>query len=257
MIVLKELYNYREMIYNLVKKDLRGRYKGSVLGFLWTFINPLLQLAVYTMVFSTIMRVNVDKFYMYLFIALIPWIFFTTSVLSGTISIIQNKDLIKKIYFPRIIIPISTVLATFMNMIFSMAVVILALFISGIGISYYVLLLPVIMVLEFFLVLGMVFLFSSLNVFFRDIEYILSIIMMIWFYMTPIVYTVEMIPEKYNTLFYLNPMTNIVIFYRDILFYKRMPSFGFMGGVFLYSLAMIVIGFFVFQKLQKNFVEEL
>ncbi len=257
MIVLKELYNYREMIYNLVKKDLRGRYKGSVLGFLWTFINPLLQLAVYTMVFSTIMRVNVDKFYMYLFIALIPWIFFTTSVLSGTISIIQNKDLIKKIYFPRIIIPISTVLATFMNMIFSMAVVILALFISGIGISYYVLLLPVIMVLEFFLVLGMVFLFSSLNVFFRDIEYILSIIMMIWFYMTPIVYTVEMIPEKYKTLFYLNPMTNIVIFYRDILFYKRMPSFGFMGGVFLYSLAMIVIGFFVFQKLQKNFVEEL
>ena len=257
MIVLKELYNYREMVYNLVKKDLRGRYKGSVLGFLWTFINPLLQLAVYTMVFSTIMRVNVDKFYMYLFIALIPWIFFTTSVLSGTISIIQNKDLIKKIYFPRIIIPISTVLATFMNMIFSMAVVILALFISGIGISYYVLLLPVIMVLEFFLVLGMVFLFSSLNVFFRDIEYILSIIMMIWFYMTPIVYTVEMIPEKYKTLFYLNPMTNIVIFYRDILFYKRMPSFGFMGGVFLYSLAMIVIGFFVFQKLQKNFVEEL
>ena len=98
MIVLKELYNYREMVYNLVKKDLRGRYKGSVLGFLWTFINPLLQLAVYTMVFSTIMRVNVDKFYMYLFIALIPWIFFTTSVLSGTISIIQNKDLIKKIY---------------------------------------------------------------------------------------------------------------------------------------------------------------
>lgn len=257
MIVLKELYNYREMVYNLVKKDLRGRYKGSVLGFLWTFINPLLQLAVYTMVFSTIMRVNVDKFYMYLFIALIPWIFFTTSVLSGTISIIQNKDLIKKIYFPRIIIPISTVLATFMNMIFSMAVVILALFISGIGISYYVLLLPVIMILEFFLVLGMVFLFSSLNVFFRDIEYILSIIMMIWFYMTPIVYTVEMIPEKYKTLFYLNPMTNIVIFYRDILFYKKMPSFGFMGGVFLYSLAMIVIGFFVFQKLQKNFVEEL
>ena len=257
MTVLKELYNYREMIYNLVKKDLRGRYKGSVLGFLWTFINPLLQLAVYTLVFSTIMRVNVDKFYMYLFIALIPWIFFTTSILGGTISIIQNKDLIKKIYFPRIIIPISTVLATFMNMIFSMAVVILALFISGIGISYYVLLLPVIMILEFFLVLGMVFLFSSLNVFFRDIEYILSIIMMIWFYMTPIVYTVEMIPEKYQTLFYLNPMTNIVIFYRDILFYKRMPSFGFIGGVFLYSLAMIIIGYFVFQKLQKNFVEEL
>jgi lipopolysaccharide transport system permease protein len=257
MTVLKELYNYREMIYNLVKKDLRGRYKGSVLGFLWTFVNPLLQLIVYTLVFSTIMRINVDKFYMYLFIALIPWIFFTTSILGGTVSIIQNKDLIKKIYFPRIVIPISTVLATFMNMVFSMIVVIFTLFISGIGISYYILLLPVIMILEFFLVLGMVFLFSSLNVFFRDIEHILSIIMMIWFYMTPIVYTVEMIPEKYKPLFYLNPMTNIIIFYRDILFYKKMPSFGFMGGIFLYSIIMIVIGFLIFQKLQKNFVEEL
>ena len=96
---LKEVYKYREMIFNLVRKDLRTRYKGSFLGFLWTFVNPLLQLVVYTLVFSTIMRVNVDKFYIYLFVALVPWIFFTSSIQGGATSILSGADLIKKIYF--------------------------------------------------------------------------------------------------------------------------------------------------------------
>ena len=116
MKIIKELYDYREMLSNLVKKDLKVRYKGSVLGFLWTFLNPLLQLIVYTIVFSTIMKVNIDKFYIYLFIGLIPWLFFATCTQAGSTSILMNKDLIKKIYFPRIILPISTVNSAFMNM---------------------------------------------------------------------------------------------------------------------------------------------
>ena len=101
MKIIKELYDYREMISNLVKKDLKVRYKGSVLGFLWTFLNPLLQLVVYTIVFSTIMRVDIDKYYIYLFVGLIPWIFFASSIQVGAVSIMMNKDLIKKIYFPK------------------------------------------------------------------------------------------------------------------------------------------------------------
>ena len=98
MKIIKELYDYREMLSNLVKKDLKVRYKGSVLGFLWTFLNPLLQLIVYTIVFSTIMKVNIDKFYIYLFIGLIPWLFFATCIQAGSTSILMNKDLIKKIF---------------------------------------------------------------------------------------------------------------------------------------------------------------
>lgn len=254
---LKEIYDYREMMYNLVKKDLRTRYKGSFLGFLWTFVNPLLQLIIYTIVFSTIMRVNVEQFYIYLFVALIPWIFFTSAVQGGATSILSGKDLIKKIYFPRLIIPISVVNAAFMNMIFSMVIVFSALIISGIGLSKYIFLLPIIMLLEYLLALGLAFIFSALNVFFRDLEHILGIVIMGWFYLTPIVYTVDMIPEKYLGIFYLNPMTSIIMAYRDILYYKQMPHFDILGQIFLWSVGFVVIGYLIFQNLQKRFVEEL
>lgn len=191
---LKELYAYREMIFSLVRKDLRTRYKGSVLGFLWTFVNPLLQLVVYTLVFSTIMRVNVDKFYIYLFVALVPWIFFTSSIQGGATSILSGADLIKKIYFPRLVLPIAVTSAAFMNMVFSMLIVFIALIISGIGLSWHIVYLPVIMVLEYFFALGMAFIFSALNVYFRDLEHILGIVTMAWFYGTPIVYTIDMVP---------------------------------------------------------------
>lgn len=257
MRIIKELYDYREMLSNLVRKDLKVRYKGSVLGFLWTFLNPLLQLIVYTIVFSTIMRTNIDKFYIYLFIGLIPWLFFATCIQAGSTSILMNKDLIKKIYFPRIILPISTVNSAFMNMFYSMIVVLLTILVSGIGFSKYILLLPLAMIMQYILVLGMTFIFSALNVYFRDLEYILNIIVMMWFYLTPIVYKIEMIPEKYRLWFYLNPMTGIINFYRNILYYKRMPSFNAFGGILIYGIIMIVIGYFVFEKLQKNFAEEL
>lgn len=254
---LKELYNYREMMFNLVKKDLRTRYKGSFLGFLWTFINPLLQLIIYTIVFSTIMRVDVEQFYIYLFVALIPWIFFTSAIQGGATSILTGKDLVKKIYFPRVIIPISVVNAAFMNMVFSMVVVFGAIILSGRGLSQYIFLLPIIMILEYLLALGLALIFSALNVFFRDLEHILGIVIMGWFYLTPIVYTLDMVPEQYTRLFYLNPMTNIIMAYRDILYYKKIPEFGTLGGIFLWSIGVIVIGYIIFQKLQRYFVEEL
>ena len=138
-----------------------------------------------------------------------------------------------------------------------MIVVLLTILVSGIGFSKYLLLLPLAMIMQYILVLGMTFIFSALNVYFRDLEYILNIIVMIWFYLTPIVYEIEMIPEKFRFWFYLNPMTGIINFYRNILYYKRMPSFNAFGGILIYGIIMIIIGYFVFEKLQRNFAEEL
>lgn len=254
---LKELYHYREMMYNLVKKDLRTRYKGSILGFLWTFINPLLQLVIYTIVFSVIMRCNVDKFYIYLFIALIPWIFFTTALQGGATSIISSKDLIKKVYFPRAIIPLSVVNAAFMNMLFSMVIVFAALLVSGIGLSGYVVFLPVIMFVEYVFALGLAMIFAALTVYFRDLEHILGIVIMGWFYLTPIVYTMDMVPEEYRQYYKFNPMTDIIAVYRDILYYKQMPQLETLTSIFMWSIVFIIVGYAMFQRLQKHFVEEL
>lgn len=120
---LRELYEYREMIFSLVKKDLRGRYKGSVLGFLWTFINPLLQLVVFTLVFSVIMKAGYEQYYMFLFVALVPWMFFASSVQDGSTSILREKDMVKKIYFPREVLPIATVTAGLVNMLLTFIVI--------------------------------------------------------------------------------------------------------------------------------------
>ena len=132
---IKELYEYREMIISLVRKDLRGRYKGSVLGFLWTFVNPLLQLIVYTIVFSIIMRASYEQYYLFLFVALVPWMFFSSSVTDGAASILKEKDMVKKIYFPREVLPISTVTSAFVNMILTFVVVFIVVIVSGRGIN--------------------------------------------------------------------------------------------------------------------------
>ena len=130
---LKNIYEYREMIFSLVRKDLRGRYKGSVLGFCWTFINPLLQLLVYNVVFSVILKNNIDKYYLFLFVALVPWIFFSSALMGGATSIISQQEMVKKIYFPREVLPISYVTSSFVNMLFSFAVIFIILVLSRVG----------------------------------------------------------------------------------------------------------------------------
>lgn len=255
---LKEIYAYREMIISLVRKELRGRYKGSVLGFLWTFLNPLLQLMVYTLVFSVILRAGIEKYYLFLFVALIPWLFFSSSVAAGSSCIIHQKDLVKKIYFPREVLPISHVTTCFINMLLTFIVIFLVIIISGIGINFNAILyLPVIMVVEYILALGMAMIFSALTVFLRDLEYILGIVIMAWQFLTPIMYSIDIVPEKIMPIFMANPMTPIIIAYRDILYYKKIPELGTLLHALILGIVILFIGSIVFDKLQKRFAEEL
>jgi ABC-2 type transport system permease protein len=257
MTTLRELYEYREMLFSMVKKDLRTRYRGSFLGFLWTFINPLLQLIVYSIVFSTIMRMNIYNFAMFLFVALLPWIFFSTSITQSTTIVMANSNLVKKIYFPRIILPISVALTGFMNMIFGFVIVFIALIIFKIQLSASIILLPIVMINELLFVIGLNIVFSALNIFFRDLEHILGIITMAWFYLTPIIFPVTMIPDKYLKLFFLNPMTSIILPYRDILYYGLWPSKKSLLLVFLMSLCFDIFAFIFFDRLQRRFAEEI
>lgn len=258
MKIIKEIYAYRQMIAGMVRKDLRGRYKGSILGFFWTFLNPLLQLVVYTMVFSVIMKNGIDKYYMYLFVGLIPWLFFSNSVTSGSSCILQSKDLVKKIYFPREVLPIATVTSGFVNMLYCFIVIFAALLFSGIGIRIQVIIyLPIIMVVEYLLSLGFSMIFSALTVYFRDLEYVLGIIMMAWMYMTPVLYPLDAVPGNFVKIMSLNPMTSIIVAYRDILYFKQAPQLDTLLQAIIIGVVSLVIGCIVFRKLQKGFVEEL
>ena len=246
------------MIFSLVRKDLRGRYKGSVLGFLWTFINPLLQLAVYTIVFSYILPTAIDKYYLYLFVGLIPWIFFSSSINGGSSSIVAQKDLIKKIYFPRQVIPISYVTSCFVNMLLSFIVIFIVVLISGVGFNPLALLcLPLIMLVEYILALGMAMLSSAITVYFRDLEHIHRILTMAWMYMTPIMYDKSIVPKQLVPIFNLNPMTHVIECYRAVLYDKNIPDLETLLSSLALGIFFLVLGFLVFQKLQKHFAEEL
>ena len=262
---LRKMLQYRAMIASLVRRDLKGRYKGSVLGFLWTFINPFLQMLVYTLVFSIIMRSDVDHYYIFLFVTLIPWMFCSSCVSGGSDCVLSSKDLVKKIYFPREVLPVSFVTAAFINMLLSYLVVFAVILVSGFGLRWDVLfyLIPV-AVVEYFLALGMCLLVSALTVYFRDLFYFLSILTMLWQFLTPVMYSQERVVESLSSrspvllrLWFLNPMTPVVNCFRDVMYYKRVPDMAMLSSAVGFALFFLAVGWFVFGRLQKGFAEVL
>lgn len=258
MNIFKELYLYRAMIASLVKKDLKGRYKGSALGFLWTFINPLLQLAVYTVVFQMILKNPMENYYMHLFVALVPWIFFSSSLTTGSRAVLGQANMIKKIYFPREVMPISYATSSFVNMLLSFIIIFIVLIISPIKINPVTFIaLPYVMIFQYMLVTGMTLITSSLTVYLRDLEHIMSVLSMAWMYASPVVYPLNYIPERIQKYYLMNPMAPIIIAYRDILFYGEFPEKKILLLIAAESAVVLVIGFLIFGKLKKHFAEEL
>lgn len=246
------------MVFSLVRRELRGRYQKSVLGMLWTFLNPLCQIIVYTFVFSVIFENSMEKYYIYLTVGTIPWTFFSEALGQGAGSIVSNADMTKKIYFPREVLTIASVTAKFVNMLLSFVIVFLVLFVSGKGVNFAVLhwLLPV-MFAEYLVALGFTLLFAAVTVYLRDMEYIVGVLLMAWIWATPIMYTLEGRNELVVKLLKINPLTEIVMAYHDILYYKVMPNLESIGWSILIGFILLIIGELVFIELEGNFAEEL
>ena len=277
--VFKQIWDYRMMIKGLIHRDLRGRYKGSVLGFFWTFLNPLLQLVVYTILFGILLKSNIPDFYLYLFIGLIPWIFMSTCVSGGSGCILEQKSLVTKVRFPREVIPISYATTAFINMLFTFIVIFAVLGVqmtinswsygypvnpNGEAFNFLpILSLPLVFLIEYMLGLGMTFLCSTITVYLRDMQHILGIVTMLWCYCTPIMYSLENIlgPEQYQKYYpiflYANPMTSIIEGYHNILYTGTWPNFLNLLVGLGYAVVFLVVGFLVFEKGKKRFAEEM
>ena len=256
MKLIQDLKNYREFLKSNVKKDIRGKYKGSFLGVLWSFINPLLSVLVYAIVFPYIMRIKVENYLIYLITGIIPWTFFTSSINMGIISVLSNANMIKKVYFPRIILPISTVTSCLVNFLISCVIILLFCIGSGIGLGVNLLWLPLVVVIQYVMLLGFSFILSSIEMYMRDIEHIVNFILSMAFYVTPILYTPDIFPENLSWVLKINPMAYLVNAYRSIFFYKEMPDMLGLGIVGIFSVVIFVVGYFIFEKLQKGFAEE-
>ena len=256
MKVFKELYQYRELLKTNVQKEIRCKYKGSFLGVLWSFLNPLLMVLVYALVFPYIMKTNVDNYLVYLITGVIPWNFFTTCITTGCNCVWINGGIIKKVYFPREILPISVVSAGLINFLISCVIVLLFVLFGGIGLSLQLLWLPLIAIIQSALSLGLLFVLSAINVYVRDIEYLVGFLLNLLFYATPILYTVDMFPEKIRWVLYLNPMTTIIESYRNIFYYQQSPVLSSLMIVLVVSFAILMLGYLIFKKLERGFAEE-
>lgn len=257
MNIFKKLYAYREFLRTSIKKEIRGKYKKSFLGILWSFLNPLLMLMVYAIIFPIILKSPEKNYVMFLMTALIPWNFFTTVVTQGAFTVVQNGNILKKVYFPREILPISIVTSGLINFLISCIIIFIFLIFTGIGFSKYILLLPLIILIQYILLLGITFILSSVTVYLRDLEHIIGVALQALFYATPIVYSLSMIPKEFTWVFKLNPMAYVIQGYRDVLYYQTMPNLAGLGGIAIFSVLLTVVGYLIFNRLQKNFAEEL
>ena len=257
MNIFQKIYNYRELLKTNVKKEIRGRYKNSILGVLWSFLNPLLQLAVYAIIFGALLAGGDPTYHIYICVALIPWTYFTTAITQASFTVIGNADIIKKVYFPREILPISVVTSGAVNFLISVTIIVFFVLLSGIGLSWHLIFFPLVLLIQYVLLLGIGFIVSAITVYFSDLEHIIGIILLAAFYGTPIVYRLEQLPANLQTIMQLNPMTHIIDAYRAIFYYQQVPNMGALGILFAISMALLIVGYFVFKKLQKGFAEQL
>lgn len=257
MKVFKNLYEYRELLKSSIKKDIGGKYKNSVLGVLWSFLYPLLQIAVYAIVFPLIMRSNMENYTVFVCCGLIPWNFFSTAISRSSFTMIENGNILKKVYFPREILPISVVTSEAVNFVISTIIILAFVLGTGMGLTWYVIFYLVILLIQYILLIGISLFVSSITVYFRDLQHFIGIALQLLFYATPIVYATNIIPESYQWILRLNPMTFIIDGYRSIFYYQQQPDFISLGITLLVSLILCVVGYLLFSKLQKRFAEEL
>ena len=195
--VFKNLYNYRELLNTNVKKEIRGKYKNSFLGVLWSFLNPLLQIAVYAIVFPLILKNTQENYVIFLCCGLIPWTFFATAISRSAFTMIENGNILKKVYFPREILPISVVTSEAVNFVISTIIIMAFVLFGGLGLTKYVIYYPIVLIAQYIITLAISLIISSVTVYFRDLQHLVGVALQLLFYATPIVYASETIPENF------------------------------------------------------------
>ncbi len=251
---LLELYHYRELLRVLVSSELKLRYRRSVLGFFWTLLNPLLMMVVLSVVFSTVMRFNIRDYWVSLVAGLLPWTFFSQSVGTSLMSIVGKGALLKKVYIPKSIIPLSVVLAGLVNFLLSLVAMLVLMLAVGHPPALAVLFLPIPIAFMTLFAIGMALVFSCLNVYFRDFGHMTEVILQAWFYTSPVIYSLAMVPEPYRPYFMWNPLYFIIECFREPIFNGALPSAETVLTAGVVSLLAAIVGFLIFVRFERGFI---
>ncbi len=272
---LLELKSYRYLLQNLIIRNIKARYKNSALGILWSLLNPLGLMLVFTVVFSILSGDNAPRQYpVFVLVGIIPWRFFSDSLMSGSVAILNNGSLVKKVYFPRELLPIATLLSELVNFLFGLIVLVVFLYAFGLGLTWNALWLPLILLTQLIFSLGLSFLLSAVTIFYRDVLMILDVVLQAWFFLTPVFYSFETLFGVQTTFLgvtfnpaqvmrWLNPMASIIDGYRTVL-WGTMSSSGagsmnpvFLLRTFIEAVIILIISYIIFTRSERLFGEKL
>lgn len=264
---IREVIRYRELVSNLVQRELKARYKNSILGFFWSLLNPLGMMLVFTFVFTVMWPNNqIANFPVFFLCGFLPWQFFNAGVTTSMYSIIGNSGLVKKVYFPREVLPLSSTLANLVNFLLALVVLFGMLFVTRTHLSPYIWLLPVVIATETCFILGIAFFLSTLSVFYRDTMMIMDVVMQAWFFLTPVFYPIQILPRSVEVLgltldvhrlmYILNPMASLIATYRDLLYWGYRTNIDFFLRTIVTSLIVFVAGYAFFLRFSHRFGEE-
>jgi ABC-2 type transport system permease protein len=254
---MKSLYQYRELIRNLVVKDLKLKYRDSTIGFLWSLVNPLMLMVVYNFVFSNILKVGIPNFPYFLLIGILPWNFFAQSITMSTASIIDNSGLIRKVAVPMEVFPVATVLFNLAQ--FGLALLVFlptSVWLLGVPLAWATLWFFPIVALHVLFTVGLSFMVSTATVFYRDVRHFIEIGLMLLFWLTPVIYAVESIPETLRGIIYLNPLALFILSYQDVLYRHESLDIARWFTLILLTFASLLIGYLVHESGKARFAEE-
>ncbi len=248
---------YKELLEELTKREIKQRYKQSVLGYAWVILNPFFQMLVMAFVFQYLLRFNNlgVPYPIFLFAGLLPWNLFSSSVSSSVNALVANSGLLTKIYFPREIFVASTILAKMVDFFLASTVFILMMLFYHIPFTPYMLWFFPILLIQMIFTYGFSLILAAFNLFYRDIQYLLSLVLLMWMYLTPVIYPVEIFPEHYRWIFKINPMAVFINAYRQVLLGGANPNFTSLGIGLVFSLVMLVVGQWVFKRLEGQFAD--
>jgi ABC-type polysaccharide/polyol phosphate export permease len=256
---LIEWWKRRDLLWHMTIRHLRGQYKQSVLGFAWAFVNPLSQMLILSFVFSKILRVSSEgePYPLFLFVGLVPWIFFSGGVGSATDSVVGASSLVTKVYFPREILPTAAVFTKLVDLFFGMLILAGMMVYYGDAPGVTALWFPVIFSIQLIFTLGLSLPLAAMNLYFHDVRFLVGVALNLWFYLTPILYSVAIIPEEYRWIYEINPMAIFVHAYRRVLLHDQAPAVESMLVGLVITVVMFIIGYYAFKKMEPGFADSI
>ncbi len=263
--IFKEIHaviKWHELLWQMVGREVKARYKQSILGYFWVILNPLAQMLIMSFAFSVILHISTNAasgipYSIFLFVALLPWNLFANSLSSAASALVSSASLITKVYFPRTILVLATIIAKIVDFLFALSILVIYMIAYKIPVNINILwVIPIFLIQQLF-TLGLSLFFAASNLLYRDIQYLLSLILTLWFYITPIVYSADAVPSQYKIIYQLNPMSVIVNAYRQVILGGGTPSYTSLAIGLIVSIITLILGLSYFKSREKIFADNI